>query len=110
MPVLDMHPHWLLTLVEGEGYDDEKGRYHEGSSEWKRYVKCDVVPAGKAAELPLPDGSTKPYSYTIHVYDRKCRDFRLGEIVRISLFGKDDDTEYEVVGFHRYQHQCKIWV
>ena len=109
MPVLNMQPHWLWTR-ESEGYEDNKGRYHEGSGDWKRYLKCDIVPAGKASEIPLPDGSTRPYSYTIYVYDKSCRDFELGEIVKLTIFGKDDEREFEVVGFHRYQHQCKIWV
>lgn len=109
MPVLKMAPHWLWTQ-DNDGYEDEKGNYHSGSEEWSRYVRCDVVPAGQAKEIPLPDGTTKPYSYVIHVYDRKCRDFELGELVRLTMFGKDYETEYEVVGFHRYQHQCKIWV
>ena len=109
MPVLNTTPHWLWTC-EGEGYDDAKGNYHDGGSEWKKYVKCDIVPNGQAKELSMPDGSTKTYSYVIYVYDMKCRDFELGELVRLTVFGKDDKREYEVLGFHRYQHQCKIWV
>lgn len=109
MPVLNFTPHWLWTQ-DTEGYEDAKGNYHAGSGKWKKYLKCDIVPAGQAKELPLPDGSTRTYTYVIHVYDRKCRDFELGELIRLTRFGKDDGREYEVVGFHRYQLQCKIWV
>lgn len=109
MPVLNMQPSFLWTYDE-EGYEDERGNYHKTGSDWKKYVKCDVVPAGQSNEIVLPDGSTRTYSYTIYVYDRKCRDFALGELIRLSILGKEDDTEYEVVGFHRYQHQCKIFV
>ena len=109
MPVLNMTPHWLWTR-ENVGYNDGKGNYHQEQQDWRKYVKCDIMPAGKSNEITLPDGSTRTYSYVIYVYDRKCRDFDLGELVRLTAFGKDDDTEYEVVGFHRYQHQCKIWV
>lgn len=109
MPVLNTTPHWLWTC-KCEGYNDAAGNYHEGSPKWIRYIKCDIVPAGHAKDIPLPDGTTRVYSYVIHVYDRRCRDFALGELIRLTRFGKDDDTEYEVIGFQRYQHQCKIWI
>lgn len=109
MPVLKMTPHWLWTQ-ESAGYEDAKGNYHASSGGFKKYVKCDIVPSGKSEEISLPDGSTRTYSYIIYIYDRKCRDFELGELIRLTSFGKDIDQEFEVIGFQRYQHQCKIWV
>jgi hypothetical protein len=37
--------------------------------------------------------------------------FEFGDRIRIHFFGKDDDVrEFKVLGFHRYQLQCKLWV
>ena len=109
MSVLNMTPHWLWTN-DGDGYEDANGNYHATSEDWTKYLKCDIVPAGRSNEIVLPDGSKRTYSYLIYVYDKACRDFELGELVRITRFGKDIEEPFEVLGFQRYQHQCKIWI
>lgn len=104
MAVLNMAPHHLSYKSATEGYDDENGDWVNGTEYWiENYCKCDCVPAGKANVISLPDGSVQSYSYTVYL-PKKCRDFEYGDIVRIN--GKD----FKVLGFHRYQLQCKIWI
>lgn len=55
---------------------------------------------------------TVAYSYTIYL-PKKTREFVTGEKVRVSFFGDgtlQEKKEFSVKGFHRYQHQCKMWV
>ncbi len=112
MPVLKMKPHYLETLVKGEGYEDENGDFHAGKDEWVILCKCDCVPAGEANKLTTPDGVELVYSYTIYL-PKGMREFRTGEMIRISFNGKGqlaEKKEFVVKGFHAYQHQCKLWV
>ena len=113
MAVLDLAAHTLEYLVNANGYvDEETGDYIKGSSTWvENYAKCDLVPAGKANTITLPDGQVEPYSYTIYNLPRDCREFAYGEKIRIKMSGNQNDVrEFSVKGFHRYQLQCKIWV
>ena len=112
MPVLKMMPHKLSVLSVKEAYEDENGDFHKGTEEWEELCRCDAVPAGEAREISLPDGTKTAYSYTIYL-PKKTREFRTGEKVRISFFGKgmlEEKKEFTVKGFHAYQHQCKMWV
>lgn len=112
MSVLDFSPHTLEYLVRGEGHTNEDGDYIKGTDTWiADYCKCDTVPAGKADTIVTVDGQVEPYSYTIYNLPRNCRKFKYGDRIRIKFFGYDDETqEFTVKGFHRYQHQCKMWV
>lgn len=110
MAVLNTKPHTLSYLVAVEGYEDENGDYHKGTAEWvEDYIKCDAVPAGEENIINYEDGTVGRYSYTIYT-STKCRKFKRGDKVKIRFFKDDIGTEFDVKGFHRYQHQCKIWV
>ena len=74
MAVLDFAAHTLDYLHVTDGYEDDNGDYVQGSEEWvENYCKCDIVPAGKANVITIPDGSAKNYSYTIYNLPRACR-------------------------------------
>lgn len=107
MAVLVMKKQHLSYLVKTDGYEDANGDYHEGSSEWRGYIPCNAVPAGKAAERTFEDGKVRAYSYTIGL-DTDI-DFQIGDRVKIE-FHDGKVREFGVKGFHRYQLQCKIWV
>ena len=107
MAVLEMKKHRLSYLAVGEGYEDENGDYHEGSSEWRGYIPCNAVPAGRAAERTFEDGEVRAYSYSVNL--DVDFDFHVGDRVRIE-FLNGVVREFGVKGFHRYQLQCKLWV
>ena len=109
MAVLRMTPCELYQGVKGQSYIDDDGNKHPGTIEFQKYTKCDVVPSGAAAEKDFGDGVLQTYSYVIFIYNKKCRNFVIGERIK---FKKDGQLsgEYLVKGFHRYQHQCKIWI
>lgn len=110
MAVLNFAAHTIDYLHVTDGFEDDNGDYVQGSEEWvENYCKCDIVPAGKANVITIPDGSAKNYSYTIYNLPRACRDFEYGDKIRVKLFG-NEVKEFVVLGFHRYQLQCKIWV
>ncbi len=109
MPILNMRPHKLSFLVRGEGYEDEKGDYHEGTEEWVFCSECDAIPNGKEESIVYDDGVIGKYTYTIKL-SPTCREFRKGERVRVEFFSSAKVLEFEVLGFHRYQHQSKLWV
>ncbi len=109
MAVLDLSPHTLSYKEVSEGHNDQNGDWVAGDETWvDDYCKCDVVPAGKANVITIPDGAVQNYSYTIYNLPRTCREFKYGDTIKLSLFG--DKREFKVLGFHRYQLQCKIWV
>lgn len=114
MAVLDFAAHYLGYLDSlSEGYTDRKtGDYVDGKEKWiDNYCRCDIVPAGQANQIPIPDGQVETYSYTIYNLPRSCREFKYGDRIRVKMYGSDDDVrEFTVKGFHRYQMQCKIWV
>lgn len=112
MSILKMKPHYLEVLTKSEEYEDENGDFHAGEEEWVRLCRCDAVPSGEANRITTPDGVELQYSYTIYL-PQKAREFFVGEKVRVIFFGEgilQEKKEFSVKGFHRYQHQCKMWV
>lgn len=107
MAVLVLKKHRLSYLSQTDGYEDGNGDYHEGTSEWRGYIPCNAVPAGKAAERTFEDGKVRAYSYTVNLNTEI--DFQIGDRVRIE-FHNGKVGEFGVKGFHRYQLQCKMWV
>lgn len=112
MAVLDFAAHRLSYQVVSEGYEDPKtGDYIKGSFTWScNTYACDIVPSGKANTIAIPDGSIQTYSYTIYNLPQDCRDFQYGDEVKLQFYGSGEGKVYKVLGFHRYQHQCKIWI
>lgn len=109
MPVLNMKPHTLSYLNRSEGYEDANGDYHKGTSTWVECCQCDAIPNGKEESIVYDDGSFGKYSYTVKL-PASCREFKKGERVRIKFFNSSKVIEFDVLGFHRYQHQSKLWV
>lgn len=111
MAVLNFAAHHMDYEIVTNGYtDEETGDYIKGKSEWHDGYDCDVVPAGKANTLSIPDGSLHPYSYTVYNLPKNCREFHYGDKIRIHFYKGDEVREFLVLGFHRYQLQSKIWI
>ncbi len=109
MAVLNMRPHTLSYLSVTEGFRDENGDYHKGGKEWVcNYIRCDAVPAGEESVIKYEDGTEAHYSYVVYT-DKNCKEFQREDVIRIAFFD-GSEREFSVKGFHRYQHQCKIWV
>ena len=107
--ILDFRSSYIDYLVEGLNTRNEDGDLIKGEDTWvENYIPCNIVPAGKANEITLPDGTVETYSYTIHT-NTNCREFKCGERVRLHILG-GEGVEKKVKGFQRYQLQCKIWV
>ncbi len=104
-----MKPHKLSYLVRSEGYEDENGDYQKGTEEWVSYCPCDAVPNGKEETIVYDDGTIGKYTYTVYL-PPSSREFKAGERVKITFFNSTKELEFDVLGFHRYQHQCKLWV
>ena len=115
MGVFRVKPHMLYLLAREAGEVDDAGDYTEGAASEMAVGACAAVPAGAANEVTLPDGTVDTYSYTLYL-DPFVHELAHGDTVRIDLFAADGSGEggsgrvYKVKGFHRYQHQCKVWV
>lgn len=107
MSVLELKPNTIQVKDVTEGYVADNGDYIEGTSKWSMMYKCDAVPASTANEISLGDGYTRKYSFTCYL-NPKCRDFELGQKIRLTRYGVTYDLE--VIDFKRYQHQAKVWV
>lgn len=108
MAILDLKPHLLSYLIVDPGYEDDNGDYHEGSTRWSEPLKCHAVPAGAANQITFADGQTAIYTYTVGRLSPDCREFQIGEDVKLMIDGME--RMFQVKGFHRYQLQSKIWV
>lgn len=108
MAVIELKPHLLSYLVVEPGYEDDNGDYHEGSSSWSKPLECHAVPAGAADEITFADGTTSHYSYVVGRLDAGCREFKIGEDVKLIIDGME--RKFQVKGFHRYQSQSKLWL
>ncbi len=109
MGVFRRTPCFLHTSATEEGYVDENGHWHNGETAYERYVPCDVVPAGAAETRDFGDGITRTYSYSVWIYDLKCRHIDAGEKVKVEKDGHIS-KEFVVKGFHRYQTYCILWI
>ena len=112
MAVLDFAAHTLSYQAVTQGYEDpETGDYTEGQVYWvENAYKCDIVPAGKAETIAIPDGTVHPYSYTVYNLPPDCREFQYNDKIRINFYDNSEGKVFSVLGFHRYQHQCKICI
>lgn len=112
MAVLDFAAHFLdYQILTGGGEDPKTGDYIDGKRTWVNDAyRCDIVPAGKANQISIPDGAVQTYSYTVYNLPNDCREFQYGDKIRISFYGKRPGKVFTVLGFHRYQHQCKVWI
>ncbi len=108
MSVIDLIPHTLRYCIVSDGYEDENGDWHEGKDEWSEPIKCHAVPSGAANEITFPDGTTCTYNYTVGRLAPDCREYIIGEKIRLNVLGIE--SEFQVKGFHRYQLQSKIWL
>lgn len=112
MAVLEMMPCRLCRLVTGETTVLENGDKVAGETESVFLCNCDAVPNGKADVITLADGTQTSYSYTLYIHTRHLpvllEDLAYGDRVTVTIGGVD--REFRVLGFHRYQLQCKIWV
>ena len=109
MSVLNLMPHTLRYCIVGEAYQDEDGHWHPGTEGWSEPIKCHAVPSsGPANVITYPDGKTSTYSYLVERLRPDCREFMIGEKIKLNIFGTE--REYQVKGFHRGQTQSRIWV
>lgn len=109
MATLSLKPHAIQYQCGADGYEDENGDWHDGLSRWVTLNDCDIVPNGQANTITIEDGTQKEYSYTIYLRN-DCKEFELGEKIKLVFFNKTVSKEYLVLGFHRYQLQAKIWI
>lgn len=109
MSLLSFHASKLFRQVRAEGYTDSNGDYHQGTSRWDFCCNCDVVPAGEANKITIPDGSIDYYSYSVYNLPVGIKKFEYGEFVKLILL-EGEEVILKVKGFHRYQLQCKLWV
>lgn len=108
MSVINLIPHTLSYRVTADGYEDDNGDWHEGESGWSDPIECHAVPAGKADLITYADGTTAHYSYEVGRLPSNCREFQIGEDVKLNVLGIE--RVFQVKGFHRYQLQSKVWV
>lgn len=109
MSLLSFRASKLYRQKKTSGYTDENGDYYPGTSQWEFCCYCDVVPAGEANKIVIPDGSMDYYSYSVYNMPVGVNKFEYGDFVKLNVLGQDE-VILKVKGFHRYQLQCKLWV
>lgn len=107
MALLSFYQHMVQPLEVSQGRELSNGDYIQGSQRWGCPIACDAVPSGKAEEKVFDDGVIRKYVFTCYL-DANCREFTIGEKVRLMREGKE--YVLEVKGFMRYQLQSKLWL
>jgi hypothetical protein len=107
MGVLRLKPYEIARYTRTEGYMADNGDYIPGGEVLGEWEPCDAVPSGQAAERTFEDGVSRKYSLTVYMR-ADCKEFEIGDKVRLKRADLEDD--FDVKGFHRYQHQAKLWV
>lgn len=108
MGVLNLQPHTIVYYDEEEGYEDEKGYYHEGTRTESGSIKCKAVPdSGRSNVVAFEDGTTAKVSFVCYYHDNKI--FHFGERVKLIL-SNGVEKEYLVAGFIPYQLKSKVWL
>lgn len=108
MAILSFRKDLIGLYISTEGYEDERGDYIPGLTQFSSFIECDAEPNGRGVQRTFEDGVTRSYSYTVHL-NPNCPEFTFGDKVRIRL--KDGhEFDAEVLGFHRYQLKAKLWV
>lgn len=108
MPV-SFRPHKIRKVYDDTWVTLENGDVVQGNVSYGELIKCRYEPNGRAASINLGDGKVYMYNYTVYL-DRNAPEFKYGESVQ--LFGLNGECmgKYVVLGFHRGQLDCKIWV
>lgn len=107
MALLNFKASKLYRQSSGESYFDENGNYHPGTTSYEFVADCDVVPAGEANKIAIPDGQVETYSFTISNLPVAMSNLEYGDFVKLVHQGRE--FVLKVKGFQRYQLQCKIW-
>lgn len=108
---VSFRPHKLQATVYTNGGIDENG-VPQPDTESTVEIPCRFEPNGSAQPIRFADGTAHIYSYTVYL-NRDCPTFKVGDKVR--LIGVDgnaveNDREFRVLGFFRYQMNARIWV
>ena len=85
MGILDFEAYWLeYQQGTSEGYYDDNGDYQPGDEVWMPFGKVNAAPASGPTRITLPDGHMDTFSFSIHIHDPRCREFRCGEKIRLT--------------------------
>ena len=79
---MDFRPHILKYQEITGGYEDEKGNYIPGTSEFVGEIPCRAVQNSKAAEIAFADGTTFVYAFTVYM-DSDVREFHAGDMIQV---------------------------
>lgn len=108
MAVLNRKPYRIELLVQKDGYEDDNGDYHDGEEMWIPTDRCDAVPSSSVNEKAFEDGVVRRFSYVVYL-GRFCHEYVIGDVVRL-IASDGTSKDYDVKGFHRYQHQAKMYL
>ena len=108
MGILDFEAYELQYLQETKkGFYDDNGDYQPGEEQWQPFGRVNAQPITGPASVNIPDGHTDKFSFSIHIHNPRCREFRHGEKIRLTNpFG--EEYLLTVKGFARHQNKCII--
>lgn len=99
---------YIQRLVVADGYEDERGDYHEGETRLDDVkIECLANISSQPTTRTFDDGVSRVYQFTVFTAPNE-REFEVGEHVRLTRLGKTYDLD--VVGFAPYNLQNQIWL
>lgn len=108
---VSFRPHKLQVVTRTGGGTDKNG-VPQPDTESTVEIPCRFEPNGSARQIPFQDGTARIYSYTVYL-NHDCMTLKVGDKVRL-IDGDgnaiENDREFRVLGFHRYQLNARIWV
>jgi len=108
---MKLRPHILKYQVITGGYEDEKGNYIPGTSEFTGEIPCRAVPNSRAAEIAFEDGRTFVYAFTVYMDENDWWYFKVGDLIQVwdSAGRKILEKPIQAMPYYKQLH-TKIYV
>lgn len=107
--MVSFRPHTIRKVYDNEYETNEFGDVIVKEPKLGEAVSCRYEPNGKASNISLGDGRVFLYTYTVYL-DVTSPEFAYGDSVRLYDNTGKQIGEFVVLGFHRGQLNCKLWV
>jgi len=103
-----MRRHTLFVEKETDGYEDEDGNYHKGTTEWVGGWQCDAVPTTKSTDVMYEDGEAHHYTFICYLSPKYNAEIDKGQ--KAMILREGHEYVLKVITTRAYKHQLKVYI
>lgn len=108
MSILELRRHKLYIERQADGYTDDNGDYHKGTTFWEGPYDCDAVPTTKSTDVIYEDGETHHYTFICYMDAELAETITKG--MKVRLYRESQTYDLHVINTRPYKHQLKVYV